>query len=141
MKNEFDWAREIHDFSSRLKSYFETFERPNHTTGQFTPKADAYVVEGVYHVDVELPGMKKDDIRITMSGSVLEISGEKKAARPDGARTILSGRRYGNFTKQIQLPPDADVDLANATATYENGVLHVALPRRVKEQGSTIPIG
>ncbi len=140
MRNDLDWAKEIQEFSTRLKSYFENVQQPGSASSSFSPPADAYEDGDVYRIDVDLPGTVKEDIRITVSNSVVEISGQKRSSRPQGARVLVGGRRYGTFSKRIVLPADADVDMANTTANFENGVLRITLARASKVQGTTIPI-
>ncbi|MBS1913135.1 MAG: Hsp20/alpha crystallin family protein [Bacteroidetes bacterium] len=142
MRNDFDWMKEVQDFSSRLKNYFENFDR-SPGAGQsrgFMPVAEAYHVNGTYYIEVELPGMKKEEIRITMSGNSVEVSGEKRLLRPDGASSVTGNRTYGQFTRRITLPADAVVDATNSVATYENGVLTITLPQSTKSSGTSIPI-
>jgi HSP20 family protein len=140
---EFDWMREVQDFSNRMKNYFENFDRPTsgaETESGFSPAMDLLLIEGAYRADIEVPGMQKEDILITMAGNAIEVSGEKKAARPDGARVLQGGRKVGSFRKRIELPGDADVDLQRISASYENGVLRITLPKREKDPGVSIPI-
>ena len=142
-RNEFDWMREVQDFSNRLKNYVENFDRP--TPSAESPSglalaADLFELDDAYRVEVEIPGMQKEDILITMAGNAVEISGEKKPLRPENARILHSGRKLGSFKKQIELPSGADVDLGHVSAAYENGVLRITLPKRAKDPGMSIPI-
>lgn len=81
-----------------------------------------------YLVEADLPGFNADDIDITLHDHTLTISGEiKKEDVQEGERRILSERRYGLFRRSVRLP-DA-VDAENVEATYDNGVLKLALPK------------
>lgn len=146
-RNEFDWMREVQDFSNRLRNYFENFERPSQpsaaptgATGGFSPAADLLLVDGALIAEIEVPGMRKEDILVTMAGNAVEVSGEKRPAREGNARVLHGGRRYGSFRKRIDLPADADVDLTRVSAAYDNGVLRITFPKREKEPGVSIPI-
>jgi HSP20 family protein len=142
-RNEFDWMREVQDFSNRLKNYFENFDQSAPASaapsGIVLP-ADLLELDDAYRVDIEIPGMQKEDILITMAGNAVEISGEKRAMRPENARTLHGGRTLGSFRKQIELPDGGDVDLSRVAAAYENGVLRITLPKRAKDPGKSIPI-
>jgi HSP20 family protein len=142
-RNDFEWMREVQDFSNRLKNYFEKFDAPGSA-----PKAeqsgalpaDLLLVDGAYRADIEIPGMLKEEILITMAGNALEISGQRKAGIPENAEVLEHGRWFGSFQKRIELPGDADIDLEGVKASYENGVLRVTLPKRAKDPGVAIPI-
>jgi HSP20 family protein len=140
---DFDWMREVQDLSSRLKNYFENFDRPvsPHAADTDTAlAADLYFADGAYRADVEIPGMRKEDIVISMAGNAVEISGDKRPSRSEGVQMVYGGRHYGSFRKRIELPRDADVDVQKVTASYENGVLRITLPKREKDPGISIPI-
>lgn len=140
MRNDFDWMKEIQEFSTRMKSYFENFEHAGSKAGAFIPPGDVYQVGDAFTVEVELPGVPKNEIRVTLSGNVLEISGDKRNNKIEGAKLLSSGRSFGPFSKRVQLPMDAEVDLATSSASYENGVLVITLPKRAKDPGSSIPV-
>jgi len=85
-------------------------------------KADKVVVRA------ELPGMKKDEIHVSVVGNTLTISGERKAEaevkEEDYYRCELC---YGKFSRSISLP--AGVDTGRVDASYENGILEITLPK------------
>jgi HSP20 family protein len=139
-RTEFDWMREIQDVANRFKDYFESPERPGPRpahgpeperarTASLQPNSELYIEDGKYCVEVELPGMKKEDIRITVAGDAIEVSGERKPGRNSGTQVLRSNRAYGPFLTRIQLPKDADFDLANASASYQDGILRILLPK------------
>lgn len=79
-------------------------------------------------VRVEVPGMDKDDCRITIEGNMLYLSGEKRFERETHESTYhVMERAYGSFQRAIPLPGNVDID--NAEAGYKNGVLTVRLPK------------
>lgn len=81
-----------------------------------------------YLVEADLPGVNVDDIDITLHDHTLTISGEiKKEDVQEGERRILSERRYGLFRRSVRLPDAVEAD--NVEATYENGILKLALPK------------
>ncbi|MDC8758298.1 Hsp20/alpha crystallin family protein [Janthinobacterium fluminis] len=90
-------------------------------------------------VRVELPGLEKEDCRITVEGNTLLLSGEKRyASDTEGSTFHLMERAYGAFQRAIPLPRTVDID--NAKASYKNGVLTVSLPKESASVARTIPV-
>ena len=79
-------------------------------------------------VVVELPGVAKEDVKISFEGELLTIKGERKTSGlPDGARWIRSERSSGEFFRTIQLPHPVKADAVSAEMV--NGVLRITLPK------------
>jgi len=90
-------------------------------------------------VRVEVPGMDKEDCRITIEGNVLYLSGEKHLERETGDSTYhLMERAFGAFQRSIPLPRNVDAD--KAEATYRNGVLSIRLPKVAGESNRSISV-
>jgi HSP20 family protein len=90
-------------------------------------------------VTADLPGVDKNDIRISVKDNVLEISAEKKTAQERQDEGYLRRERgYSRFYRAIRLP--TSVDESKAHATFNNGVLEINLPKAEKKGGSNIPI-
>ena len=113
----------------------------NWTEGSFVPELNVYETEKMFEITVELPGMSKDDIDISLDDNVLTISGERKAHhREDG-----NGRRYhrvesrfGTFSRSLPLPNVIDTEKINAA--YENGVLAISIPKLKEKAGRKVQI-
>jgi HSP20 family protein len=92
-----------------------------------------------YTVMVELPGLDEKDVKATVDGDMLTISGEKKVERSD-EKTHYSERSYGSFTRSFTLPNDAD--RSNVAARFTKGVLSVEIPKTANapQQGKQIEI-
>lgn len=76
----------------------------------------------------ELPGVKKDDVKVTLQEGVLTISGEKKVPGvPDEARRHRVERGFGKFSRSLALP--AAVDGSAVSAELKNGILRVVIPK------------
>jgi HSP20 family protein len=93
----------------------------------WVPNTDVYVTEEGIVIKVELAGMRREDLEITMDGNCLRISGQ----RPDGCRApqcrfLVMEINYGTFESVIELPPG--FDLAKAKASYQNGFLRIDVP-------------
>lgn len=87
-----------------------------------------YEKENKYVIKTELPGMKEEDVDISVAGDRLNIKGEKKAeSEVKEEEYYRSERSYGSFFRSIDLPSDADTD--KIEANYENGVLEISIPK------------
>ncbi|MDH4286317.1 MAG: Hsp20/alpha crystallin family protein [Gallionella sp.] len=110
-----------------------TFPRWGLLSGEVEETDDEIVVR------VEVPGMDKEDCRITIEGNLLCLSGEKRFERETGDSTYhIMERAYGSFERTFPLP--RNVDIEKAEASYKNGVLCVRLPKVGGENGKTIPV-
>jgi HSP20 family protein len=94
----------------------------------WVPNTDVYVTEQLLVIKVELAGMRKEDLELTVEGSRLTITGH----RPDGCRApkckfLVMEINYGSFQSVIELPPG--YDLSQAKAAYQNGFLRIDVPQ------------
>jgi HSP20 family protein len=90
-------------------------------------------------VRVEVPGMEKQDCRITIENNVLYVSGEKHFERESHESTYhVMERAYGSFQRTLPLPRNVDAD--EASASYKNGVLNIRLPKVAGEDNRTISV-
>jgi HSP20 family protein len=103
------------------------------------PVMDIYETEGTIKVDVPLPGVKPEEVELTITGNTLTIKGEHKTKEEvkegDYYRREL---HYGTFTRSVMLPETADV--AKPEATFENGVLTVSFPKVATVEPTRIEI-
>ena len=99
-------------------------------------KVDIEETGDVYKVQAELPGVKKDDIHVEIDGAVVSIKAEiqQKNSTGEGSRNLYSERYYGSVSRRFELP--AEIDLENAQASYEEGLLHLLLPKRKAVENS-----
>lgn len=86
--------------------------------------------EQAYRVKAEVPGVRKEDIKVAIDGNQVSISTEvkKETEERKGEKVIRSERYYGNQHRAFTLPQE--VDTGKALATYDNGVLELVLPKR-----------
>jgi HSP20 family protein len=88
---------------------------------------DIYQQDGSIVVKAPLPGVKPEDIDVSVVGDTLTIKGEmKQEEQVKSENVIRQERRYGAFSRTVTLP--TPVDTSKANATYENGVLTLSLP-------------
>ena len=102
------------------------------------PSVELRERNGEIVVTAEVPGLRQDEVELTLEDGVLTISGERSDAQEDRDRG-WSERFYGRFERRIALPAGIDED--KAKAEYRDGVLTVTLPRDAQAQrGRRIPI-
>jgi len=97
-------------------------------TDNFSPSINTREGEFAYHVEVDLPGIKKEDVDIKVEDNTLIISGERKVKdeiKEENYYKIESS--FGTFSRSFSLPDE--IDLENIHAESENGVLEVTLPK------------
>jgi HSP20 family protein len=95
---------------------------------EYIPAIDMYEKDNKYMVKVELPGLKEEDVDVSVVGDRLTIKGEKKTESEVKEEDYYrSERTYGSFFRSLDLPADADCE--KIEANYENGVLEVAIPK------------
>lgn len=114
----------------RFDQLFENLDMPLLRGMDAAPRIKMDVVENKdgYTVHAEIPGVKKDDIRVSIDGNMVTISAEVKDSKEmkEGERVVQSERYYGRESRSFSL--DRDVDEAQAKARYDNGVLELTLP-------------
>jgi HSP20 family protein len=94
----------------------------------WSPSLDLFEDKDNFIVKAELPGMKKDDIDISLHEGALSISGERKREEQfEDAGTYREERFFGKFHRSLALPKPVAAD--KVTATYKDGVLTVTLPK------------
>jgi HSP20 family protein len=103
------------------------------------PAVDVYEDKDSLMVKAELPGLKKEDIEISLHDGYLNLSGERKhEEKREGAQLYRSERWVGRFQRSISLPCGVEAD--KITATYNEGVLTVSLPKAEEAKPKHIPI-
>lgn len=103
------------------------------------PQLDVVENENEYLVALELPGLGKDDVSITLVENKLTIEGEKKQVeKAEDKQMHRVERRYGKFQRQIQLPDLVDQDKIDAT--FKDGILSITLPKSEKAKPKTISV-
>ena len=119
------------------------FMRPVHFDGQqqaVQMKIDVSEDEKAYTVHAEIPGVKKEDINVTIEGSQVAISAEVKNEKSvkEGEKVLRSERYYGKVSRAFSLAQE--VDEATAEAKYDNGVLLLKLPKQTVSRTKSLAI-
>ena len=101
----------------------------------WAPALEMYEKDNDFVVKAELPGVKKEDVDVSITGDTLTIKGQKKASKEVKEEDYYRCEsHYGSFARSIVLP--AAVDAKKIEATFDNGVLEIHMPK-VKEAAST----
>jgi HSP20 family protein len=118
------------------------FMRPVRFDGQqeVQLKLDVSEDDKAYTVHAEIPGVKKEDINVSIEGNQLAISAEVKNEKEvkEGEKVLRSERYFGRVSRVVALPQD--VDETSARAKYNNGVLELLLPKRTSAKAKSITI-
>jgi uncharacterized protein (DUF2267 family)/HSP20 family molecular chaperone IbpA len=122
--------------SSELGRFFED-DFPSILDGEFVPMADVEETDDAFLVEVELPGVKKDDIDISLAGGRLVITGERKERERTGILRRQT-RTVGRFRYEIMLP--GDVDESGVSASLDEGVLTVRVPKASDDRPRRIEV-
>jgi len=104
-------------------------------------KMDVSEDDKAYTIHAEIPGVKKEDIHVTIDGNQVAISAEVRNEKEvkEGEKVLRSERYYGKVSRVFTL--GQDVDEAAAQAKYNNGVLELRLPKRVAAKVRRLNIG
>ncbi|HEX8295621.1 MAG TPA: Hsp20/alpha crystallin family protein [Chthoniobacteraceae bacterium] len=133
-----DRLTSLHDEVNRL---FD-LSWPTRDTGLFSgwsPTLDVFDDKDRFVVSVELPGMKKEDINLSLHDGALTITGERKHERENKeGETFRSERYFGKFQRSVTLP--AAVDSTKVKASYKDGVLSVELPKAEEAKPKQIEV-
>jgi HSP20 family protein len=101
----------------------------------WTPQVEIFERDGQLIVRADLPGVSKDDVRVEVTDDALIIEGERQEEREENREGFYRTERiYGHFYRLIPLPEGVDAE--NARATFNDGVLEVAMPAPQQEQRS-----
>lgn len=131
-------AKELQEFRrgfENLNSLLDNFmgTKANHLNADFVPSVNTREGENAYHVELDLPGIKKEDIDVDIKDNVITISGERKTKEEieeDDYYRVESS--YGRFERSFTLPENVDVE--NIHAESQDGVLEVIIPKMEKPE-------
>jgi len=116
----------LRNFPSMIGS---SWDWPEISSVELTPNLDIKDSNDNYLINIEIPGVAKEDVDIRVNGNTLTISGEKKQEETKEKENYhCIERRYGSFERTLTLPQDADADDINAR--FKDGVLTVTIKRK-----------
>ncbi|HJU74798.1 MAG TPA: Hsp20/alpha crystallin family protein [Gemmatimonadaceae bacterium] len=109
------------------------------STGAWTPQIEVVQKPNAFVLRADLPGLKPEEVDVSVEDGVLTISGERKQEHKEERDGFLrTERSYGQFYRAIPLPDGADED--KVSASFKNGVLEVGIPITARERGRKIKV-
>ncbi len=104
----------------------------------FCPAADIEESAESYDLSLELAGVSKDDLEVTIDGDVLSIRGARKEKDGNGSALLRRERAYGKFVRCFSLPEDAD--RSKTSAEFKDGILSVRLMKTPAAKPTTVEV-
>ncbi len=131
--------RNLVSLPNNLDEFFNGFGFENTGGSVWRPNVDVSENVKNYKLLAELPGMKKEDVKITVENGYLTLSGERKhEAEKEEQNIHISERVYGKFERSFKLPEEVKAD--GIKAKYEDGVLKVEIPKSEKAKPKEIAV-
>lgn len=127
-------------FTEEMDKIFGPAARVTGDGAAWIPAIEVKEKEGKFFVTAELPGVKKEEVKVHIDGDTLVVEGERKQEKEEKREGYYhSERSYGKFYRSIPLPEGAKTDLT--AAQFNNGVLEVTVPiPEVKAKRQDIPV-
>jgi HSP20 family protein len=127
------------DVERMLKQYFGSLGQVARREPLFAPSIDVSESENGYEVKVDLPGVKPADVHVEINEGQLTIRGHRAEEKKEENKNYHRVERFsGEFLRTVTLPDTVDRDRIDAH--YEDGVLHVTLPKTLAKQPKKIEI-
>ena len=126
-----------------IDELFRGFFQPIRLEGRAAPvtiKMDIAEDDKSFTIHAEIPGVSKDDIRVTVEGNQVTLGAEVKREKDvrDGQHVLRSERFYGNAYRALTLP--TEVDETQSAAKYENGILELKLAKKAQPAGKRLGV-
>jgi HSP20 family protein len=137
--------RELEETGRQFDSLFETsfwpavWRRLPAQEREWSPAIEVFEKEDKYVIRAELPGLKEEDVEVSVSDETLTMKGEKKTEHEVKEEEYhWSERTYGSFLRTIRLP--SNVDAEKIEAEYENGIMEITLPKMAEVKPKKIAV-
>lgn len=134
----FEPMRDFDHLSNRFQRFFDDLPGFHPMDrDSFSPRIDISENENNLHIDAEIPGVPKENLKITLQDNILTIEGEKKNVNKEKDKQFYREERsFGKFKRSFTLPVEVDSDKVDAK--FENGMLQIELkkhePKEAKER-------
>lgn len=139
-----DPVREMEDMMRGMQRMFATWPgKPQEslTLAEWSPSVDIGETDKEFLVKVELPDVKKEDIKVNIEDGTLSICGERRVEKEEtGVKYHRKERAYGRFERTFSLPDETDTE--KISSEYKEGILTVHLPKNpaIKSAAHLIPV-
>lgn len=144
-RNVWDPIQELNDLQNRVNSILgRTLLRPENseeslTLADWAPVVDITEDEKEFVIKAELPGLKREEVKVTLEEGVLSISGERKTEKEEKNKKFHRVERsYGSFLRSFTLPEGADA--SKVKAEFTDGVLNVHVGKAPKAEPKTVEV-
>lgn len=142
---KWDPFRELEEVSNQLNRLFgRTSARTDTDNGMlrvadWAPSVDISETDSAYLVKGEIPGVKKEDVKITIQDGMLTIQGERKQEKEEkGKKFHRVECCYGSFVRSFRMPDDSDE--SKVKAEFKDGMINVTLPKSAKAKAKAIEV-
>jgi len=127
---KFEPLKELDNLNSRLHKFFGEFPANVDLGFSFSPRVDIYANDKNIFIDAEIPGLKKEDIKLILQDDILTISGTKqKSGQKDEKKQYLRNEIiYGDFSRSFSLPEDINPN--SVEAAFMDGVLKITIGKQ-----------
>lgn len=131
------WMENWSPMSRLMEDFFQ--ESRSGDVMVWGPNVDVVETTEGFEIHAELPGVRQEDVKITLDNNVLTLSGEKKQETKEDKDNVLRVERsYGRFERSFSLPATIKADAVRAS--FEDGVLRITLPKAEEAKARQIPI-
>ena len=123
-------SRTAHDFARSLERFFDDGLERGSEVAQRSPALDVAETEGGYSVNLDLPGVTKEDVKIAIDGRRISVSAQsqREETKKDGERVIYRERSVASYSRSFTLPEEIDQD--GSQAKLDKGVLSLTLAKK-----------
>ena len=142
---KWDPFKELEDVSNRLNRLFgrtaanEESNQNMLAVADWSPSVDISETDDAYLIKGEIPGVKKEDVKVSVQDGMLTIQGERKMEKEEKNKKFHRVEcSYGNFVRSFRLPDDADEN--KVKAEFKDGMLNVSLPKTEKAKSRSINV-
>ncbi len=127
------------DFDTVFDSFFKAPVFRSEYNCDFMPRIDIVEEKDSISLQIELPGMKKDEIKVVVEDGALTVSGERKQeTRDEDTNYIRVERDHGSFSRSFTLPEN--IDSERVSAEYKDGLLHITMQKTEKAKPKEIAV-
>ena len=116
-------------FDALFDDTFDRVFRAPRAPAAFAPSMDVAESDAAYTVTLDVPGLTREQLKVSIEGRQLRVESEAAAAAPEGVRSLYRERSARPFARSVELP--AEVDESASQAKLENGVLTLTLAKKV----------
>jgi HSP20 family protein len=127
----------LDEIEEMARDFWGSWE-PGFLGSTLVPHTDVYEEKGQLVVKTDLPGITEKDLEVTLEGDMLTIKAEKKEAATEDATHHTRERYYGKYVRSMSLPAHVNGD--KISATFENGVLELRIPKAEEAKAKRIEV-